>query len=221
MKFLKGFGLFFIYPLIMLGVGFISGIMTYDYFYPGAKEPVKIYVEKPTDNTCDTGGESKENLEAESFLAVTRIQDTLNADTEYILREMNVLDGSVVETKDEVPSLYLGMDREQFLAAMEQYAAYPPLAETERGFIGLDVVSFSSERVVIQMNYQYIQPSRSFYLGVANHEIVVLLEDKKTIYINTGICLEELPEEVQLDIMDLRFVESEEKLYNFLEAYSS
>ena len=87
--------------------------------------------------------------------------------------------------------------------------------------MGLEVLSFSRERVVIQMNYQYLQPSSSFYLAVLNNEVVVYLEDMETIYINTGIELESLPEDLQMDIIQMLWVKDEESLYNFLETYSS
>ena len=50
---------------------------------------------------------------------------------------------------------------------------------------------------------------------------MVYLEDKKTIYMNTGIMLETLPENVQKQIIQTMFVESEGDLYGFLESYSS
>ncbi len=147
--------------------------------------------------------------------------ETLNADTEYVLEETDVLTQSVVVTVSGLPAKYIGMNRQQFLNAMEQYEVSPPLVELERGFISLEVLSFSKERVVVQMNYQYVQPSTSFYLAVQDNEVVVLLENKKTVFIYTGIRLEELPENIQTDIIQMRFVEDEEKLYNFLEAFSS
>lgn len=148
-------------------------------------------------------------------------EETLCVDTEYVLEEKDILEDTVVETSRRLPDEYVGLDREQFLAAMESYAAYPPLAELERGFVGLEVLSFSREKVVVQMNYQYLQPSSSFYLAVRGNEVVVYLEDRETIYIHTGIKLESLPEELQLDIMQMLWVEDEEGLYDFLEAYSS
>lgn len=227
MKFLKAFGLFFIYPLIMLGIGFVTGIMTYDYFYPGHNTPVRKYevvIPKET-QTTEEQMLSKEMPqvpeEQEAVMDVSVMEETLNADTKYIIQEMDMDNNSVLETEDRVPSMYLGMNREQFLVAMEQYEAFPPLSEKERGFVGLEVKSFSTQRVVVQMNYKYVQPSKSFYLAVADNELVVLLEDQKTVYIHTGIRLEDLPENVQHDIIKMRFVENEEKLYNFLEAYSS
>jgi hypothetical protein len=65
------------------------------------------------------------------------------------------------------------------------------------------VLSFSRERVVVQMNYQYLQPGSSFYLAVRNNEVVVYQEDMETVYINTGILLESLPENMQLEIMQM------------------
>ena len=50
---------------------------------------------------------------------------------------------------------------------------------------------------------------------------MVLLEDQETVYINTGILLEQLPEEIQMEIMQMMWVEDEESLYGFLETYSS
>ena len=83
------------------------------------------------------------------------------------------------------------------------------------------VLSFSRERVVVQMNYKYVQPSSSFYLAAYDNKVIVYLEDKKTVYIETGILLDSLPGEIQQSIMEMMWIENEEKLYNFLENYSS
>lgn len=116
---------------------------------------------------------------------------------------------------------YVGMNREQFLEAIEEYEAFPPLSEMERGFVSLEVLSFSRERVVVQMNYRFLVPTSSFYLAVYDNEVVVYLEDKETIYIETEILLEQLPEELQQEIIDMRWMPDEEALYDFLETYSS
>lgn len=47
-----------------------------------------------------------------------------------------------MESVGKVPQAYLGMNREEFVAAMERYEASPPLSELERGFTGLEVLSF-------------------------------------------------------------------------------
>ncbi len=128
---------------------------------------------------------------------------------------------TVVETSTRLPDRYIGMDREQFLQAMENYENAPPLSEQERGFVSLEVVSFSRERVVVRKNYRFVQPSASFYLAVYNNEVIVYLEDKETVYIETHIQLDSLPEQLQKQIIEMMWIENEEKLYSFLENYSS
>ena len=215
MKFVKGISLFFIYPLVMFGIGFYAGVECMHFFYPGSN-PVRETQELPEENWPEQIADNQT-----AIVDVAASHETLSVDTEYVLEETDIASHSVVETILTIPQQYVGLNREQFLECMERYEMYPPLSELERGFINLEVLSFARERVVIQMNYQYVQPSNSFYLAVHDNEVVVYLEDKETIYINTGILLEDLPEEVQLEIIQMLWMEDEETLYHFLENYSS
>lgn len=249
MKVLKGIGLFFVYPVTMLFLGFWGGVEASHFFYPGyadermyslQQDGEQVSMTKEADSgepdpkgqdavlreTAEAGQDDAEDAflqgdGEDKLLQVSAVKETLAADTEYILLETDILRNTEVETSWRLPSQYVGMDREQFLTAMENYGSYPPLSELERGFVNLEVVSFSRERVVVRMNYQYVQPGEGFYLAVQNHEVIVYLEDQETIYINTGIMLETLPEELQLQIMDMLYMEEEKNLYNFLETYSS
>lgn len=242
MKFVKGISLFFIYPMVMFGLGFYVGVESMHFFYPGTnlynetKElPEENWPEQIVDKLNQEKAPLEKNVEKKSIdaekqsidtekqmlMEVTVSAETLSVDTEYVLEETDIINHSVVETVSKLPGKYVGLNREQFLKCMEEYEMFPPLSELERGFVSLEVLSFSRERVVVQMNYQYVQPGNSFYLAVRDNEVVVYLEDKETIYINTGIALEELPESVQLDIIQMLWIEDEEALYNFLENYSS
>lgn len=234
MKFVKGISLFFIYPVIVFGIGFFAGVQSVHFFYPGEQNsPVREENRMPETVQSDLEGDfmtvgkddfqrvrTKEEDKSE-IQEVVSSSETLCVDTEYVLEETDLLNGTVVETVWKLPDKYVGMNREQFLEAIELYEAFPPLSELERGFVNLEVLSFSRERVVVQMNYQYVRPSNSFYLAVRDNEVVVYLEDMETIYINTGISLEELPQSVQMQIMQMLWMENEEALYDFLETYSS
>ena len=239
MKFVKGIGLFFIYPLTMLAIGFYAGAETYRFFYPGVErhleefppetdtepQPEKTIRDSEPENgskiVVEENTEHPKTSDDEEALEVVSSSETLYVGTQYVLAETDINRHTVVETSWSLPNKYVGMNREQFLTAMEIYQASPPLKELERGFVGLEVLSFSRERVVVQMNYSYIQPSASFYLAVYNNEVIVYLDDRETVYIETKIRLDSLPEELQQDIIQMILVESEEELYNFLEAYSS
>ena len=56
---------------------------------------------------------------------------------------------------------------------------------------------------------------------VADHFVVVYEADKKTLYLNTDILLDSLQDSLQAEIIQGKYVENEEDLYNFLESYSS
>lgn len=252
MKFVKGISLFVIYPLVMLGLGFFSGVWAYRFFYPGygnseielknIDQPEYVYqqnkyISDDTDDEADAVAPDSADVgtsepdpdsgdvlyEAEDMesVAAASVSETLTADTEYVLEENDVLNDTVVETVWSLPHKYIGMNREQFLESIRTYGENPPLSELERGFTGLEVLSFSKERVVIQMNYKYVQPGEGFYLAAYDNEVIVYLEDMETVYINTGIMLDMLPENVQTQIMQMMWMPDEESLYGFLEAYSS
>ena len=241
MKFVKGISLFFVFPMTMLGVGFYFGVVSSHFFYsgeqvPGSYNENKEFMESiPSESRVessadflnyrseetDSGNSDLSFAEQELAREAAAASETLSVDTEYVLEEANILDQTVVETTWRLPAQYVGMNRQQFLEVMEQYEAHPPLSERERGFVSLEVLSFSRERVVVRMNYRYVQPSSSFYLAVYDNEVVVYLEDKKTVYINTKIPLSSLPESTQQEIIQMMWVPDEESLYNLLENYSS
>lgn len=221
MKVLKGISLFFVYPTIMLILGFVCGLQAERFFYPGENLLQSFPADKRdlTDEEC-----IRESLDIgmeKPVISVSSRRETLCADTEYVLEEVDVLRKTSVETTQNLPSQYIGLDRIQFLATMENFQSAPPLSEQERGFESLEVLEFSRERIKVRMNYRYVQPGQVFYLAVVNHEVVAYLEDKETVYINTGIMLENLPDDMQMKIIQMYYMEGEGNLYNFLETYSS
>ncbi len=257
MRALRYFGIYFVYPVLLLGTGFLGGMMFMNYFYPGnagsgieqfavPEESIAVPEElmaEQEDNVVTnsvgqgesgdgwqrvsgeiTHGEEKSDnqaMQSSDSAEVIFREEVLNADTAYVLEETDLRNDSVVETTWKLPAKYIGMNREEFLEAMEIYEASPPLEELERGFVSLEVLSFSVGKVVVQMNYEYVQPGSSFYLTVEDNYVVVYLEDRKTVYMDTDILLKDLPEELQNDIIQTMFVPDEESLYDFLENYSS
>ncbi len=213
-KLVKGIGLFFVYPMVLFGVGLFCGVSLMHFFYPGEQVLLKKGQAQQLEVQMEQSAEP-------GSLEVLSEGETLCVDTEYVLEETDILRHTAVETSWRLPDKYVGMDREQFLEAMDRYAAFPPLSEQERGFVGLEVKSFSRERVVVQMNYRYVQPSLSFYLVAYDNEVLVYLDDLETVYIETHIRLDSLPEELQKKIIYKMWLEDEEALYDFLENYSS
>lgn len=218
---MKSISLFFLYPVAMFGVGFWLGVESMHFFYPGEQYEEKVQEIQNYETEPDTSDYSKVRDEQESAAQAVSASETLCVDTEYVLEETDIDNGSVVETISRLPDKYIGLNREQFLTAMDNYEMFPPLSELERGFVNLEVLSFAREKVVVQMNYSYVRPGNSFYLAVRDNEVVVYQEDMETIYMNTGIELSSLPDDIQQEIIQMIWMENEENLYHFLENYSS
>lgn len=195
-KVVKSIGLFFLYPLSMFLLGGFSFFLMETYFYPG-KQPEVIEQ------------------------AAVEEKQVLTSDTQYVIIEADLHDGSSVETTWNIPEQYIGMDRDKFVEAMESYEQNPPLTELNKGFVSVEVKSFSTKKVVIRKNYFFSEEKQHFYLTVRDNLIVVMCEDLKTVYMNTTILLNTLPERIQAEIMVNKYIESEKELYDFLETYSS
>lgn len=162
-----------------------------------------------------------ENAEVSLFTDVSSNSERLSRNTEFLVWQKDLRTGEVVELKEELPQKYLGMDFSAFLSAVERYNQAPPLTEREKGFAGMEILRFSGDLVLAQKNYQRALPNEGFYLALMDRRVVVLLEDKCTIYMNTDISLHMLPQELQEALSDMIYVENEPALFDFLEAYSS
>ena len=188
---------------------------------PEKNDGVVSVADQSLEQVIDHVNPSHTENEKDEDQEVSGLTQKLNAGTSYVLEEIDLRNDTVVETSWKLPAKYIGMNREQFLEAMELYEASPPLEELERGFVSLEVISFSPQKVVVQMNYDLMQPGSSFYLMVEDNFVVVYLEDKTTVYMDTDISLKDLPEDLQQEIIQGMYVPDEESLYDFLENYSS
>lgn len=227
MKVVKSIGLFFVLALFLLVIGYYLTAAIWH------SKPEKIMLGNPEQELLqetprpiwqapeETTETLQDNTLQEGFLEASALEGKLAKDAQYVVEEVDVLRGTVLSTNLKLPEKYVGMDLQQFTQAMNLYAYAPPLSERQRGFEGLEVRSFSRERVVVRMNYRYVQPGEAFYLALEDHEIVVLLEDGKTLYMHTGIMADRVEPELLLKLNEMIYVEDEAALYDLLESYSS
>ena len=199
MKLVKRISLFMALSVVMLGLGGWGALWAEDFFYPNryrheaAKEP---------------------------SVSALPSQTLFETDTLYLVEQVDLSEGTVTEREESVPVMYIGLNREELLEALSFYGENPPLTELENGFENIELTAFSRDRVAVCKYYRQNEPE-GFYLMVADHFIVVCEEDRDTLYMNTDILLERLPDSLQREIMDGKYVASEEELYLFLESYSS
>ena len=207
MKFVKWISLFFVDALLFFCIGFYYGMKTENFFYPG--------------NKTEEHYSSPHIIREENSAApVVMEEELITEHTKYVVKTVLLPDEEISNEILQIPDQYIGMDRETFLAAIENFTLVPPTSEREKGFVSALVESFSPSRVKVTMYYEP-EEEKSFYLAVFDHQVIVYEEDQNTIFMRTGILMEDLPEEVQLKIIAGLTLETEEELYNFLESYSS
>ena len=205
MKILKSIGLYFVYPFLTFILGIFTHIGYLNYFYPNKYTPQKesYFLEDTT-------------------YEVSNISKTITTcDTKYIIIEYNAKENSKNEIEEKIPEKYLGMTRDNLEEALMEYQKNPTLEDIEKGFLNIQLESFSSEEVRISKNYNPSEKETGYYLMVLDGKIVVMEEDKETVYLTTDIYAEALSDSLKQELILGKFIYNIEELYGFLESYTS
>ncbi len=247
MKLVKRISLFMTLSVIMLGLGGWGALKAEEFFYPhryrhgmeradteeaadGFLESISQFADVISPSTPSSQEEQADKAVKEQIIdtetedqiieAAAAQEPVVSADTRYLLEMVDLSKGTVTESEETIPVMYIGLNREELLEALSAYEDNPPLTELEQGFETIELTAFSKDRVAVCKYYKEKEP-QGFYLMVADHFIVVYEEDRSSLYMNTDVLLERLPDSLQREIMEGKFVASEEELYLFLESYSS
>ncbi len=213
MKIIKRIGLFCITAGIMFSAGSYVTLKADRFFYPNKYgQPQE---KEPQQSLTET--ETKERVIA----AAAEEIPVITADTTYLIEEVNLSDGTIQEKEEQIPVKYIGLDRNSLIEELKAYDSNPALRDLELGFETIELSGFSKDRVVICKYYRPEEEDDGYYLMVADHYVIVYQADRKTIYMNTDILLSSLSSELQKEIIQGKYIENEQTLYNFLESYSS
>ncbi|MFI3200939.1 MAG: hypothetical protein R3Y54_05335 [Eubacteriales bacterium] len=161
----------------------------------------------------------------EELVEVAVTQDLkIDNRTIYVVEEYDSVSGEITENIDALPAKYIGLDRELLEAELALYTTAPNLLDQQKGFVSASLVSFSPEKIVIRKTYYVeleVEIPDYYYLRMEEGSVIVYEHDLQTIYMRTDISFESLPTDIQEEIVQIKKLESEAELYNFLEAYSS
>ena len=231
MKFVKRLSLFFIYPLTMFAMGFASNMAIMEFFYPGeqeesAKEDFFGGFEENLSVLTPAGPEEEQSLlhsdEADPIEVAMSEEPVVTANTHYVLQHYDTVNGLNSEDDEAVmPDKFIGLSRDRLVDEIEEYNRNPSLTDLEQGFTYMELVSFSPARVVVKKSYELEEEEKGFFLLNENHYVVVYDHSLSEVYMDTEILVENLPESLQEEILNMKFVENEKELYQFLETYTS
>ena len=144
-------------------------------------------------------------------------------DTELIIEEYDI-DSRTTESYTQVPSIeILGLDRAGYAGTLKRYLTNPSEEDAGKGLGSIDLIEFSSERIVVRKNYNPPDYSmtENFILYALDGQVVVYYEDFVTIYDYTDIEVKTLPIDLQREIYAGKQIKNLEELYEFLEDHTS
>lgn len=187
--------------------------------------------EQSDEQTADD--EIPENIEQETIpkTTVTDVNDAAvsqaqsirtvtTRDTMCIYENIDQKDGTISMVEEKLPTQYIGLNREELEKALAEDSSKLVL-EDKNGFKSQHLELFSAEKIKILRIYDTTDLNTGYYIMEVDGEIRIYKGDKETLYFRTELILQDLPESVQQEIIEGKYMDSEIKVYHFLESYSS
>lgn len=151
----------------------------------------------------------------------TTKEDRITNKTNYTLEYYDSKNYSLREESLPIPADFIGLSREELIDYLKEYESSPSIEDVEGGFEKFEVVSFSSNSIILRKTYYPVERDYKYYLIAENNYVTVYYMDKTTVYSYTDIHLNNLPEKLQQEIAGGKYVLDMKELYDFLENYSS
>ena len=78
----------------------------------------------------------------------------IKSNTKYILEKYNASDYTLTEEEINVPVEMLGLSRTELIDYLKRYEESPTLEDINQGFLSVEVISFSDDKIIIRKNYE-------------------------------------------------------------------
>jgi hypothetical protein len=167
------------------------------------------------------GNKNIDSDEKDAVQVDTNKKDTITPNTAYILENYDIKTDKKIQSQLNVPEYLIGLTREGIIEYINNYMLDIPLNEYQQGLVAYELVSFSTDKVVLRKTYNSDVIQYQYFAVVLDGNVVVYYSDKKTVYEYTGILVSELPEEEQIKLNYGIYIKDQEELYSILENYSS
>lgn len=155
-------------------------------------------------------------------VAVSNANQKTTSETKCIIEVFNADTEELVCEERAMPAEYAGMTREQLEDYLLQYRSHMDVDEQEAGLTNIQLIRFSKGEIVIRKTYEEPEQEEGYYLRLTeNGEVGIYHRDGKTLFEETGIRKENLPEEEVRRLENGYVVPSEKELYSILENFSS
>ena len=204
MKLVRGISLFIV-CLGLFVIGCFLGAEFQAFFYPGDAINNKVSV-------SDTGP---------GYVCADTIWEIHEI---YLNRDHEVIPSLGYVRSETVPAKFLGMGLKELSEEINQMNLSPSLNDLKNGLESISLNAFSDKKVEIYKYYEVkkkqIKPP-FYYLAIFQNHVIVYENDGETVFMNTNIQADSLPDDVLNELLQRKMVNSEKELYAFLESYSS
>lgn len=167
----------------------------------------------------DTSSSEEPEQSANTVDTVKEVR--VNTSMKYVVEIYDGTTGVVTSEENTVPADLAGMTRNE----LENYISRYNTSVSENGAADgpdrMELVSFSSDKIVVRETYSGEEEEKGFFLKIHDGEVVIFHNDKVTPYEYTGIQEDMLPESEKEKLKDGYSVEDEKELYSVLENLSS
>ena len=170
-------------------------------------------------------------------------QECVTCDTIFTVSEYDLSTGRQEVYQQLLPASLIGMNRKQLTEWVDEYNLSATLEDLEKGFLSMELISFSSEEIRVRKRMESADKSEAVPIeqpeqliqeqSVSENNAVygyILAQDgfltvydgmRRHVILYTDISVFDLPENIQQEIMDGKEVTSQQELYHLLESYSS
>jgi len=171
---------------------------------------------------------TRQNAEIEEYSldyaedVAAQSKTTVSVDAAYLEQTYDMVTQEQKEEKKNIPNDFVGLTRDQVVKKLNEYMQNKSLEEYNAGLVSWELVSFSSEKVIVKKTYNSEAIVYRYYMALENGEVVVYYSDKETVYDgDTGITSADLSEEDRIALMYGVYIKDEAELYSKLENYTS
>lgn len=157
-----------------------------------------------------------------AYDVAAKAKTVVSKDATYTEQTYDMATDKLKEKEKNIPNDFIGLTRDQVVAKMNAYVQDKSLQEYNKGLVSYQIVSFSSDKIVAKKTYNSKGIIYQFFMVIRDNELVVYYSDKKTVYDDeTGILLDNLPEDKKQELQYGKYVKDEKELNSVLESYAS
>lgn len=201
----------------------------YYYSYKRYTQKMEVKIQSEIDNFRYLASEKEKNHEIsnhkkEQYSEVIEADsknNTISEKTRLVLVYYDIPIDYKKKIVVEMPKEFYGFSISELNEYLEMYIENLSDEDRKKGMIGISVLSFSSEEVIIEKRYDTKKPQMKYFIKAENGYITIYESDKETVYESTNIDVNLLPEDELNNLLEGFYIADDEELESIMENYSS